>query len=44
MCNVRNIDITFQLYTKRACIKPGKSAVMYVYVRGNNVVSRRHPP
>jgi hypothetical protein len=34
-----NIDITFQLYTKRACIKPGKSAVMYVYVRGIHVSS-----
>ena len=42
MCNVRNIDIAFQLYTKRACIKPGKSAVMYVYVRGIHVSSFHH--
>jgi hypothetical protein len=39
MCSVRNINVAFQLYTKRACIKPGKSAVMYVYVRGIDVSS-----
>jgi len=39
MCSVRNINITFQLCTNRACIKPGKSAVMYVYVRGIDVSS-----
>ena len=32
MCSVRNINITFQLYTNRACIKPGKSAVRYLHV------------
>ena len=42
MCSVRNINIAFQLYTKRACIKPGKSAVMYVYVRGIDVSSFHH--
>jgi hypothetical protein len=39
MYSVRNVNMAFQLYIKRACIKPGKSAVMYVYVRGIHVSS-----